>query len=593
MAERRRTFLIVPAAGAGEGMGHLARCLRLARDLGPSVTFLATRMDSAARALLADELERFPARPRPGIAVKLEKGRRWDLILLDARRTSCVELEALMAVGPVVSLDEGGEARDHASFLIDALPGPRGLNGNANLSSPAFLDLPDRKRKSHSSAFRKILVSFGGEDREDLTARLLDAAFHAGVLSAERVTVVEGPLFRRHVWPQGVAVLREISRLGSVVASYDLVVTHFGMGAFEALAAGVPVVLFNPSAYHERLSAAAGFVSIGTGRPDTTRLRSILNAPEELFRHVKELNARLGKDRRESLARALKSICPVGSPACPVCQKDGNAVIARFPDRSYRACARCGTFYMESFAPHKEYDRKYFFSDYKSQYGRTYLEDFDSIETASVPRVQVLRELLGEEPDGVVVDVGCAFGPFLSALKAAGMPCYGIDVFPGAVSYVKKKLGIPALSVAFEDVDRRSLPRRIAAITMWYVIEHFTDTYVILRKAADILPAGGVFAFSTPNGRGISARRSLSRFLERSPSDHFTIFSPRRLRQLLAGYGFELRRIRVTGHHPERFPGALGRAAERNRGVFRLVHAVSRLAGLGDTFEAYAVKGER
>jgi hypothetical protein len=93
-------------------MGHLARCLRLARDLGPSVTFLATRMDSAARALLAEEMRRFPGRPRPAIAMRLESGRRWDLVLLDARRTTRVELQALMRVGRVVSLDEGGEARD-------------------------------------------------------------------------------------------------------------------------------------------------------------------------------------------------------------------------------------------------------------------------------------------------------------------------------------------------------------------------------------------------------------------------------------------------------------------------------------------------
>jgi 2-polyprenyl-3-methyl-5-hydroxy-6-metoxy-1,4-benzoquinol methylase len=524
--------------------------------------------------------------------MRLESGRRWDLVLLDARRTTRVELQALMRVGRVVSLDEGGEARDYASFLIDALPGPPGTAGTANLSSPAFLDLPDRKRKG-SAKIRRILVSFGGEDREDLTTRLLDRAFHTGVLSADQVTVVEGPLFRRKDWPAGVAVLRGISRLGSVAERYDLLITHFGMGGFEALAAGVPVVLFNPSAYHERLGASSGFASIGVGRPDVAKLRAVLGAPEELFRHVKAFNARLGKDRRSSLARALVSLCPAGSPFCPVCQKEDNPVAARFPDRSYRTCARCGTTYMESFAARKEYGKKYFFSEYRSQYGRTYLEDFDSIKTASAPRAQILRELLGEETDGAVVDVGCAFGPFLDTLKAAGIPGYGIDVFPEAVSYVKNKLQIPALCAAFEDVNRKSLPRQIAAITMWYVIEHFTDTQLMLRKAAAILPAGGVFAFSTPNGTGISARVSRSRFLENSPSDHFTVFSPRRLRRLLDGYGFELKRVRVTGHHPERFPGPLGRIAQRSKSAHRLLGMVSRLAGLGDTFEAYAVKGER
>ena len=60
MAKRARTYLIVPAAGAGEGMGHLARCLGLSEQLGPRVTFLTARMDSAARALLAGSIARMP-----------------------------------------------------------------------------------------------------------------------------------------------------------------------------------------------------------------------------------------------------------------------------------------------------------------------------------------------------------------------------------------------------------------------------------------------------------------------------------------------------------------------------------------------------
>ena len=63
MADGNRTFLLVPAAGAGGGMGHLARGMKLAAALGPRVSFLTTRMDSAARALLAEELRHFPRRP--------------------------------------------------------------------------------------------------------------------------------------------------------------------------------------------------------------------------------------------------------------------------------------------------------------------------------------------------------------------------------------------------------------------------------------------------------------------------------------------------------------------------------------------------
>jgi hypothetical protein len=96
-----------------------------------------------------------------------------------------------------------------------------------------------------------------------------------------------------------------------------------------------------------------------------------------------------------------------------------------------------------------------------------------------------------------------------------------------------------------------------------------------------------VFAFSTPNAAGISGRRNLGEFLERSPGDHVTVWTPRIARRVLARYGFEVKRIRVTGHHPERFPAAGGISPD---GVLaRVLRAASRILGLGDTFEVYAV----
>jgi hypothetical protein len=160
------------------------------------------------------------------------------------------------------------------------------------------------------------------------------------------------------------------------------------------------------------------------------------------------------------------------------------------------------------------------------------------------------------------------------------------------VAYVEKKLGMPALCAGFQEVERGKLPRKIAAVTLWYVLEHFPDADGVLTKAAALLSTGGVLAFSTPNGRGISARLSLHNFLQKSPADHYTIFSPRKLKKILGRYELTLRRVRVTGHHPERFPGLLGMMAGRSAIAARALRSVSVLFGLGDTFEAYAVKGE-
>ena len=593
MAERERSYLLVPAGGAGEGMGHLLRCLRLSAQLGRRVSFLTSHLDESARVLLTARIRELPRGPRPALLSRLAPGSHWDLVVTDARRMAAAELGELMGHGLVVGLDEGGEARDLAPFLVDTLPGPPG-RAPANLSDPAYLFLPRQTRMRPPSALRKILLSLGGEDKERLAETLAHAMVHGGVAGASQITVVQGPLSRAGTWPTGVEVVDGARDLPRLFSSHDVLITHFGMAAFEALAAGIPAILFNPTAYHDELGRVAGFPRIGVGRPDVGRLRELLSSPARLYRHPREFNRGIGRERGKKLSATLGNLVLIGSSECPVCLRGGNLVIGRFPDRTYRRCQGCGTRYMESYAGRrKEYADRYFFSDYKAQYGRTYLEDFDSIRAACTPRVRNVLRLLGEAPGsdgGSVVDVGCAYGPFLAALRDEGVAAFGLDVSAGAVAHVRKSLGLPAVRASFETVDLGRLPRRISAVTLWYVIEHFPRTREVLARAAALLPPGGVLAFSTPNGSGISARTRMQSFLRASPGDHFTILSPRGLGRILADHGLRLRIIRVTGHHPERFPGVLGAAAGRWKAAAAVLRLVSEWWGLGDTFEAYAVK---
>jgi hypothetical protein len=98
-----------------------------------------------------------------------------------------------------------------------------------------------------------------------------------------------------------------------------------------------------------------------------------------------------------------------------------------------------------------------------------------------------------------------------------------------------------------------------------------------------------VLAFSTPSFTGVSRRRSLKTFLENSPGDHRTIWDPGKCAKILSVYGFTVRKRVITGHHPERFPLA-GRFLKPGGAAYRFFLLISRVFGLGDTFELYAVK---
>lgn len=597
MRDGGRRYLLVPTGGRGEGTGHLVRCVRLARDLGRGCGFHPGWLDAAARARLEQMLDAIRASARPVIIEAGAPATPWGLVLVDKRRTSIAELAALSRYGTVACLDEGGAARAAAPYLVDALPRlPRGPG--ANTASLSYLGMrPARGSGSHRRPAKRptrVLVSFGGEDAADLSGAFLRAALDEGLFAPENVTLVEGPLFGAREWPAGIRVVRGVRDLKRLFPRHDLLATHFGMSALEALAAGLPVVQVNPTRYHRDLSRAVGIPEVGIRRVSGRRLRALLEDPRGLRDAVRSFQRRLSDEDRGTLARHLGSLSP-GTPECPNCGAVGR-VVGRFPLRTYRHCPACGIEYLQSFAgPGRSYGKGYFFEEYRAQYGRTYLEDFDAIEAVGRTRVALLERALGSRARaadrGTIVDVGCAYGPFLEALRKAGWPCFGIDVAGDAVAHVRNVLGLPAERLPLERLERHRVPgARVDGVTLWYVIEHLDDLAAALRRIHGLLAPGGVLAFSTPNGSGISARRSRHVFLGASPPDHRTVLSPGGLRGLLRARGFRLVRVRVTGHHPERFPGLAGRWGA-GRGAGRtLVLAASRALRLGDTFEAYAVR---
>jgi 2-polyprenyl-3-methyl-5-hydroxy-6-metoxy-1,4-benzoquinol methylase len=414
----------------------------------------------------------------------------------------------------------------------------------------------------------------------------------------------------------GVVELRE------QLASYDLVITHFGLTAFESLAARVPVFLISPGAYHEKLALHAGFMSGGVGEQGARQLRRILyrapslalnaDALKVLGDRCEQLRVRYGLDAGASpqgLGDVVKHYTLRAPAACPIC---GNApsvqdpVRARFPDRTYRQCQRCGMVYLlRTTAPPIEYERDYFFSFYKRQYGKTYLEDFPNLVQNGKKRLkhskQLLRGTRGSceaaptEPQRRLLDIGCAYGPFLVAAREEGFLPFGMDPAEDAVRYVREELHIPAFRGFFPETP---VPEDVAApgfdlISLWYVLEHFERPGLVLAELYRLLKPGGVLAFSTPSASGISGCKSFRAFLEQSPADHWTLWRPARTGTLLKGFGFHVKKVVVSGHHPERFPlvgRLLGEGRNKNTLVYGLCLWISRIFHLGDTFEVYAVK---
>jgi len=587
--------------------------------------------------------------------------RKWTFVLLDKFRTGIDEFDYWRSIAPVVGLDEGGTSRGAFDFLLDTLPALPGST-IANVSDPRLLDLPSRKRSRidniSSQHPLRVLVSFGGEDSAGLSEPAVLSLLTSGQSSGKvTVDVISGALSssepNERMAAAGARVLGPIPNLKEQLADYDLLVTQYGLTAFEAAAAGLAVLLVSPTRYHERLARSVHFLSAGTGRRAASRVaaylprleeaaaraRASLGSPAEALNQTPKpdsgaitstgINIRLSPGDNTSsgtysspshnsspnsepepesdetrilsgipptrpLARLISSFTFPDGVSCPLCGTRPNVdsrMLGRFYDRTYRRCASCGMVFMtRKDAPPIQYARDYFFRDYKKQYGKTYLEDFFNLEKAGLARIDRIASLPGTNTGGKILDIGCAYGPFLSAARSRGFIPHGMDPAGDAVRYVRDELEIPAIEGFFPATDPRDAfgVENFDVVTLWYVIEHFTQLAPVLQAANRLLRTGGVLAFSTPSGEGVSARFRKTSFFGHSPADHFSVWEPSRAAGMLERFGFTLEKINVTGHHPERFPG-LSRQ-DPDTPALRMVAAGSRLFGLGDTFEAYATK---
>lgn len=599
----RAAVLFVPSVQAGRGTGHLRRSLEAAFSSGAFVYIPENPSLEETEAILLEAIE--AGLPEEQITRRFPEKGEYSLIAADLFSMDEQTANRLRAAAPLAALDEGSAFGSHCDYLLDIIPSYKTLRA-ANIVEPAFIARPHAVRHTPRAQsirdFSKVLVCLGGED----PAHLTKAAAEYFASGARRVTAITAAKTKTEFsagdsaeggsahTALNIKYAPPVPNLREKLHSYDLVVTHYGLTAFEAAAAGCAVILLATSDLHRRLAKKYGFLCLD--KKDIAAaggFEKFTGGAEALYPNV------LSGSGQKNLGDFIRELSLSKRLSCPVCRsekEEPDDIIARTPLRTFRRCADCGMVYMAWTADGaaKEYTKSYFAEQYKDQYGRTYLEDFAAIKAQSARRVRKMNAVFkaagGEK--SAVLDIGCAYGPFLSAAQEGGWQPYGTDVAEDAVLYVKETLGIPAVRAAFPafDAQKEFGREQFDAVTMWYVIEHFQDLEAVLKKVSSLVKKGGVFAFSTPSGSGVSARFNKQSFFENSPSDHYTIWEPENAAKILKRFGFSVISTVSTGHHAERFPLVKKHGWKKDDARFRFFDAVSRVFSLGDTFEVYCRK---
>ncbi len=592
----QKRVLFVPSVAKGHGTGHLRRCLSLMHELCADVYI----PDSADLPSLKELLKDVPSYAIISDFAAAKDN--YDLIVTDAFSLEKSDIQKFAAAAPLVSIDEGSLFTEYCDYILDIIPAFQ-YKRSANLTCSGFIPLPEKRRSAAPKTIEKVLVAIGGEDPAGLTVPVAKAFAANG---CNVTALVQNRENAEKIY--NVRYLEFSPNLRERLYTYDLVVTHYGFTAFEAIAAQCGVLLLGTTQLHADLAKNFGFSVLLKNEIKEAEIKKLLQNPQKFFPKSKEMIA-LRDCENKNLVDFIQTLSQGERISCPICsskkadKKKQDEVVIRLENRTVRRCSSCGMLYLSwSLDEKKQYSASYFFDEYKKQYGKTYLEDFASIKGQSVRRCSNIDKIFwknvsahARKTKGIVpsvLDVGCAFGPFLSAASDAGWNVYGTDISKEAVEYVAETLKYKAFKADFLDFDVKAAfeTEQFNALTMWFVIEHFQNLEPILKKVNSLLKKGGVFAFSTPSASGVSAKFKKEHFLRQSPVDHYTLWQPELCASILAKFGFKVVKIVSTGQHPERFPYYDRHNFKAKGLIYRILSIYSSVAALGDTFEVYCVK---
>jgi len=616
-----KLILFYPSIKVGEGTGHLRRVIDIALGLKDIRYAIYVKNKNTIKDVAVNLLQKLPDQ-----LIVDEIPKDVALIVLDNFRSSSIEVENLKKLAPIVAIDEGGEGRGEVDFLIDILPSLKieetkeNLRYKANIEDASFIKLPSKRRieaeKKKGKIIpkkSKVLVCLGGEDVNKKAIPIANALSVIGF----QVSVIQPNLSFKdipHV-EKNIKTYKTIENLRERLHEWNIVVTHYGFTAFEALAAGCLVLLISPTEYHYKLSLMAGFSATENDEPTIEELKKIFSKGLKVPKMIGP------QSEAKSLSSFIKTLFYAKKCNCPVCSKDcSDNVVVRTPDKTVSYCPECHIHYLSFIvAKQSNYKKSYFFDEYKEQYGKTYLEDFDYIKKLGEGRMKNINAIFDEvfqkkvalnmfTTEKKLLDIGCAYGPFLVAAKESLWQAIGTDICQDAIEYVTNTLHIPAFLSSFPSMplsfdyiykkqvtgqgyEKVNMPMQddnFVAITMWYVIEHFPDLDSVLEKISSLLIPGGIFAFSTPTISGITGKQSIYDFAYKSPIDHYSLWDATEVEKLLEKYNFKVLKIISVGHHPERFN--LPFKIRKGGVIWKIIEKISRRHNLGDGMEVYAIK---
>ena len=182
------------------------------------------------------------------------------------------------------------------------------------------------------------------------------------------------------------------------------------------------------------------------------------------------------------------------------------------------------------------YSRNYFFGD---EYW-DYIKDKKALEFNFLKRIKKLSPYLVK--DAILIEIGCAYGFFLSLVKDKVKKVIGFEISKEASEYAKNQYGLEIYNVNFlnysgEDVD---------LICMFDVIEHLPNPGEVISHASAKLKKGGVLMLTTGDIGSLMAKIRGNKWRLIHPPTHLFYFDRNSIYSLLEKNNLKI----VSFEHP-------------------------------------------
>ena len=136
-----------------------------------------------------------------------------------------------------------------------------------------------------------------------------------------------------------------------------------------------------------------------------------------------------------------------------------------------------------------------------------------------------------------LLEIGSAYGFFLTVAREHFLSVEGIDISRDAVNYASEILKLPVRVGDFLDYE---LHENVDVVCLWDTVEHLQSPHLYLEKAVQNMNPGGIIALTTGDIGSLVARWRGGHWRQIHPPTHLHYFSKSTLARLLGNYGFRV-----------------------------------------------------